>query len=403
MLLLNSFPPRGDQLKVNNEKKDKARFLVMMAMGIGDAVAVGLSAIDQIIKNEPEANGKIDVVCNELQADIFRYDPRIHSIICIDASFFPALDISALEKGMILKPEAIELIHLLRDKHYEGIFPGNTTPWFYSRLRAPIMQMGAFDLFKDYMLLRSNGDIPISLITRRTINDFFGNRLPESPIDEEIPLYISSYHIQKARNIIDALNNQMHISDRHYQLVVVAPDTSSDITRPPTQLLAGGITEAMHKKQHLILYILPGYTNKEAATNLYKSLYSNFSGRIVMVPHEPSLSLLETTALIDQAELFITGDTGTMHLAVAFKRLLEKDSGYSAKNSRRVIALFGGTNPGLHGYSKQTIVLGRGRKEQSAVIPGIFKEAYTGKERNFFDHIDPHELTDAIISQLEAE
>ena len=68
-----------------------------------------------------------------------------------------------------------------------------------------------------------------------------------------------------------------------------------------------------------------------------------------------------------------------------------------------MIALFGGTNPGLHGYSKQTIILGRGRKEQSAVIPGIFKEAYNGKQHNFFDHIAPHELTDAIISQLEIE
>ena len=53
--------------------------------------------------------------------------------------------------------------------------------------------------------------------------------------------------------------------------------------------------------------------------------------------------------------------------------------------------------------AKQTIILGRGRKEQSAVIPGIFKEAYNGKEHNFFDHIAPHELTDAIISQLEIE
>ena len=101
-------------MKVNIEKEDKARFLVMMAMGIGDAVAVGLSAIDQIIKNEPETDGKIDVVCNDLQADIFRFDPRIHSIICIDDSFFPALDISSLDTGIVLKPEAIKLIHLLR-------------------------------------------------------------------------------------------------------------------------------------------------------------------------------------------------------------------------------------------------------------------------------------------------
>jgi hypothetical protein len=56
----------------------------------------------------------------------------------------------------------------------------------------------------------------------------------------------------------------------------------------------------------------------------------------------------------------------------------------------------------LHGYSNQTSILGRGRKEQSALVPGIFKEAYNGKQRNFFDHIVPQQLTDAIISQLEA-
>ena len=91
-----------------------------------------------------------------------------------------------------------------------------------------------------------------------------------------------------------------------------------------------------------------------------------------------------------------------MHLAVAVKKLREEDSGYSPRNSRKVIVLFGGTNPGVHGYSQQTMILGRGRKEQSAVVPGIFKEAYNGKQRNFFDHIIPQQLTDAIINQLEA-
>jgi hypothetical protein len=122
-----------------------------------------------------------------------------------------------------------------------------------------------------------------------------------------------------------------------------------------------------------------------------------------MAPQDPPLSLLETTALIDRAEIFITGDTGTMHLAVAVKKLREDDGGYSPRNSRKVIALFGGTNPGVHGYSKQTIILGRGRKEQSSLVPIVFKEAYDGKIRNFFDHIAPHELTDAIVNQLEAE
>jgi ADP-heptose:LPS heptosyltransferase len=388
---------------VNIEKEDRTRFLVMMAMGIGDAVAVGLSAIDQIIKNEPEADGKIDVVCNGLQADLFKNDPRIHSIICIDDSFFPALDISSLDRGIVLKPEAIKLIHLLRSKHYDGVFPGNTTPFFYLRLRAPIMEIGVRNLFRNYLSLRFQGDIHVSQITRRAVNAFFGNRLPEPAVDDEIPLYITSHHIQKAIKVIESMKDQANIKGKPCQVVMVAPDTSSFVTRPPTKLLAGGLAGALRRKHHLAIHILPGYTDRNAAQNLYESLSPEFSGRIFMTPHKPPLSLLETTALIDQAEIFITGDTGTMHLAVAVKKLKEEDSTYYPRNSGKVIVLFGGTNPGVHGYSQQTIILGRGRKEQSAVIPGIFKEAYNGKQRNFFDHITSHQLTNAIISQLEVE
>jgi ADP-heptose:LPS heptosyltransferase len=388
---------------MNIKKVDRARFLVMMAMGIGDAVAVGLSAIDQIIKNEPEADGKIDVVCNDLQADLFRFDPRINSIISVDDSFFPALDICSLDRGIVLKPKAIKLIHLLRSKHYGGVFPGNTTPFFYLRLHAPIMDISVITLFKDYLSLRSQGDIPVSQITRRAVNAFFGNRLPEPVVDEEIPLYITSHHIQKAISVIGSMKDQTNGTGKSFQVVMVAPDTSSIITRPPTKLLAGGIAGALRRKQHFVVCILPGYTDRNAAQSLYESLSPDFSGRIFMVAHEPPLSVLETAALIDQAEILITGDTGTMHLAVAVKKLREEDRAYPPRNSRKVIVLFGGTNPGVHGYSQQTIILGRGRKEQSTVIPGIFKEAYNGKRRNFFDHITPQQLTDAIISQLKAE
>lgn len=82
-------------------------------MGIGDAVAVGLSATDQIIQNDPAANGKIDVVCNDLQADIFRYDPRINEIIRIDSPFFPTPGARTWIKGIILEPEARRLSHFL--------------------------------------------------------------------------------------------------------------------------------------------------------------------------------------------------------------------------------------------------------------------------------------------------
>lgn len=103
-----------------------------------------------------------------------------------------------------------------------------------------------------------------------------------------------------------------------------------------------------------------------------------------------------------KADVFIIGDTGTVHLAVTTRKLREgEDTRFYPRNAANTIALFGGTNPGLHGYSQQTIILGRGRKEQVTLAPGIFKEVYYRKRRNFFDHISPQQLTNAIIGQLQ--
>jgi len=366
---------------VNVAKETGVRFLVMMPMGIGDAVAVGLSTIDQIIKNDPEAAGAIDVVCNHLQADIFRHDPRINGIICIDSSIFPTPDIRTWIKGIILEPEALKLIAMLRSSHYKGVFPGNTTPFFYRRLQAPIMHMNLLKLFRDFLSLRSYAERPISQITRQIVNAYFGNRLPEPAIDDEIPLYLTSHHIQKARAEIEGIKEQANISGNYCQLVMVAPDTSSIVTRPPTDLLARGISGALRRKHYLVIYILASYIDINASRNLYEALSPDFSGRIFMMPHELRPTLLEMAALIDQTDVFVTGDTGTMHLAVATRKLRrEEDDIYSPRNPQKTIVLFGGTNPGLHGYSKQTIILGRGRKEQASLAPGIFKEAYYGKQ-----------------------
>lgn len=82
---------------------DTPRYLVTMDVGIGDAVAVGLSAIEQIVSNDPGASGKSDVLCNPLQSEIFRYDPRVNRIIETSLVFFPSTRFLTWYK--LFKPE----------------------------------------------------------------------------------------------------------------------------------------------------------------------------------------------------------------------------------------------------------------------------------------------------------
>ncbi|HLH62969.1 MAG TPA: hypothetical protein VKV20_14905 [Ktedonobacteraceae bacterium] len=382
---------------------DHARFLILMPSGIGDAAAIGLSAIDQIVKNNPTAYGKIDVVCNELQADLFKDDPRVNEMLFVKSLLFPTPDARTWIKGMILPPEARRLRDVIRSKGYEGIFPGNSTPIFYRGLHATIIKVSLLEVLQAFLLLRTGADLPIGKITRQAINAYFGNKLPEPGIDEAIPLYVHPGHLQKAVDIIESIKELSRIPKERSRLLMIAPDASSHITRPPAGLLADGISAALRMQPDLLVYILPGYTDVSVAGTLYNVLAPRFDKRIFLMPPEPRPSLLDITMLIDQADVFITGDTGTMHLAVTTRKLSDGAVvSLSPRNALNTIAIFGGTNPGLHGYSKQTIILGRGREEQRSVTPGMFKEAYPYKWRNFFDHIAPQQLTEAIITLLQS-
>ena len=50
---------------------------------------------------------------------------------------------------------------------------------------------------------------------------------------------------------------------------------------------------------------------------------------------------------IFQADIFVSGDTGIMHLAAATKKLKSGSSvQFRPRNVVKIITLFGGTNPG---------------------------------------------------------
>lgn len=182
-------------------------------------------------------------------------------------------------------------------------------------------------------------------------------------------------------------------------IIVVAPDTASVVTRPPTPLLATSLAMVLRQSPRTLLVILPGYTNPQAPEQLLNALAPDFGERVTLLPAEPRLSLLETAALVDQADVFVTGDTGVMHLAAATKRLAtDDDQAHLLRNIKNTVVLFGGTNPDFYGYPRRTVVVGRGRTEQSSLRPGFSKEAYNPKCRDLFDHIAPSQVADAITS-----
>ncbi|MGZ3617474.1 MAG: glycosyltransferase family 9 protein [Ktedonobacteraceae bacterium] len=381
-----------------SDRTDNPLYLVTMYKGIGDAVLVGLSFVDQIIKEDPQAFGRLDVLCNSVQAQIFEHDPRVNRIVLTNNSLFSPSEMTMWLNGIRLNAKTAALVQFLRDRRYAAVFAFMFAPGFYLRLRSTIVYPGILQLGKDLWSLSRQIDVPMSKITRRMVSNYFDNKRAMADICSTIPLYVSSEQIKNAGAIVRNIKERSNISPDAGRLMVIASDSTSVITRPPVDLLATSIAEALRKCCELIVCILQGYTDASAAQKLFEILTGEFEGRIFLMPAEPKAKLLDVAAFIDQADMFITGDTGLMHLAAATMKLRDDDNAmYCPRNTVKIIALFGGTNPSFYGYSERTIIVGKGRKEQTSFIPGIAKESYNPRGKDLFDHISPNQLTEAIL------
>jgi hypothetical protein len=244
------------------------RFLLVLPIGIGDAVAVGSSVADQIIRNAQEAYGNIDVLGNDIQAEIFQHDPRIHRIIRVHPTLLPTLDTRTWKKAFLPESRATALLHFLRKRHYTAVYPGLIMPGVYARLRTQVMRPNYLAFAKDFMALRSLANVHISIAARKIVNAYFGDRLPCPSSDEEIPLYLSAADMHKARIVLQRLKKMSCIPEAYSRVLVVAPDSSSFVTRPPTTLLPAGIAGALRSDPSLLVCILQGYTDKASSERL---------------------------------------------------------------------------------------------------------------------------------------
>jgi ADP-heptose:LPS heptosyltransferase len=394
--------------------QDTPRFLVTIDVGIGDAVVVGLSAVEQIIANDPQSYGTIDVLCNPVQSQIFAHDPRINRVITTNCVFFPGPHISQWLQGIVIDSEGAALIHFLREREYEAVMPAIVAPGLFYRLHSRLMYPNIPALAKNLLTLRKHTDLHVSTVVRQMVNRYFGNTTSACDLRRVVTLYLCPEHEEKAQMVIEGIRNRAthQLHQPHQPVILVAPDTASIVTRPPTPLLAEALATVLRQYPQTLLCILPGYTNPRAASDLLNILERDCAGRVFLLPMEPRLTLLETAALIDQVDVFVTGDTGVMHLAAATKQLASMkpgagDTGTRRKcmprNVRNTVVLFGGTNPDFYGYPQQTIIVGKGRKEQLAPRPGFSKESYNPGGRDLFDHITPQQVVDAMLVVLKQQ
>src|SRR5690348_13754182 len=192
-------------------RTDNPTYLVTMYKGIGDAVLVGLSFIDQIIQENPQASGKIDVLCNSVQAELFEYDPRVNRIILTNDSLFSPSEMTMWLNGITLDTKTAALTRFLRNRHYEAVFAFMFAPGFYLRLRSTIVYPNLFQLGKDFWSLSHHVDVPMSKMTRRMVSNYFGSKRTLINISDDIPLYLSSEQVKNAKVVARKLKERSKV------------------------------------------------------------------------------------------------------------------------------------------------------------------------------------------------
>jgi len=179
-------------------KADTPRFLIPLDIGIGDTILVGLSAVDQIIQNDATAYGKIDILCNPLQSQVFEYDPRINRIIQTDKTLFMGPRLSEWLRGITLNPAEAKIIDFLRNRQYEAVLPTYVAPGLYFRLHSRLMYPDLFKLGRDLLTLKAPADTTMRKMIRQMVNRYFKKDMPSSTLTDEVILYIDTKHVQKA-------------------------------------------------------------------------------------------------------------------------------------------------------------------------------------------------------------
>ena len=89
-----------------------------------------------------------------------------------------------------------------------------------------------------------------------------------------------------------------------------------------------------------------GHSQQGIGVRLVAAMPERVRGSLRIIP--PELDLAAYVALIDYADVFVTGDTGPMHLAAA--RRHAASGGHRFRNRTAVLSLFGATVPRMSGY-----------------------------------------------------
>jgi len=131
------------------------------------------------------------------------------------------------------------------------------------------------------------------------------------------------------------------------KIIFFNPDAASRFTRIPSLMQNELLTELA--KFNVTIMIGASRSQEGSEQILADSLPPEKKSNIIIVPK--ALSIDAYAALIDRSDVYISADTGPLHLAAA--RKFCKEPGFSFRNRTAVLSIFGATPARMFGYDSR--------------------------------------------------
>ncbi len=300
-------------------------FLVVPDIHIGDAV-MSQSALTALRDFFPEA--RVDYVVDRTAFPLIEGNAEATRVLPFftNGSFPSAADLSALR-------------NLIRDERYDLIL--NFCPYINDR-DIGLPGTGLIDVMSHAPTFVRNERRPavinhFAFQSHRFTIDLLSlvARPRRRPAFKGLEVRVGDTAVEEARRFAAAAGLPAGIP-----VVMLNPDAASPFTRVPDEKL-DRLLAAVARLDVAIL-VGAGHTEAGIGERIIATLPSSLRSKVVLVP--ASLSLEAYTALIDLCDVFVTGDTGSMHLAAARRS----------------------SPSGRHEFRNRTAVSGKGRPRKTS-------------------------------------
>ena len=328
--LLISFLAKQAELRISKIKNFN-KILVVSDLNIGDAVicSSGVTAFRKIF---PKA--EIDYVIKKSAVKLLAGNQEISNLygLFVGAPYPNENDLK-------------ELSLLAQSKEYDCII--NYSPMINDKIFGEKKVIN-YSLMVARLVKNEKNKKSINSISYKAygfIMNLFGNSLSINSEDKFTgpKVFLSD----EAVNIAEKFLRNNHVLSE-YPIIMFNPETTAKFTRIPINTQ----TEILNKLLEYPCQILLGSSRVEKGIEieLLNSLPESKKSKIIIIPDSFKLDVY--TVLIDLSDIFITGDTGPLHLAAA--RKFFKNNNKSLRNKTAVFSIFGSTPSRMYGFDSKT-------------------------------------------------